>query len=94
MKLNHNKLAIIFPVIVSIGLALLVYGIPEISIAPQELTGRTLLKVAVFFACWPLGLRFLGGWDYSVTSDAKKTPYGMVAIACAIIIGCALVIAK
>jgi hypothetical protein len=93
-KLNHNKLAIIFPVIVALGLALLVYDIPEISIAPLELTGRTLLKVAVFFASWALGLRFLGGWTYSVTAEARKTDYGMIAIACAIIIGTALVIAK
>lgn len=94
MKFNHNTLAFIFPILVIIGLSILVYTIPEIGIAPQETTGRTLLRVAIFFAGWPLALRFLGGWHYSVTNDARKTPYGMVYIACALIIGTAMVIMK
>lgn len=79
---------------VTMILAVLVYSIPEIGIAPQETTGRTLLRVGIFFAAWPISLRFLGGWDYSVTADAKQQPYGMVYIACALIIGTAMVIMK
>jgi len=94
LNLNHNTLALIFPLIVALGLALLVYLVPEIGVAPQETTGRTLLRVAIYFAAWPLALRFLGGWDYSVTQDAKKIGGGMVAIACALIIGTALVIMR
>lgn len=75
-------------------LGLLVNAIPEISIAPLETYGRDLLKLAMFFASWTLALRFLGGWNYSVTEDAKQQPYGMVYIACAVIIGCAIVIVK
>lgn len=92
--LNHNKLAIIFPIIVALGLALLVRAVPEIGIAPQESTGQTLLRVAIFFACWPLAIRFLGGWDYSITDDAKYSKYGMVILSAAVIIGSAMVIMK
>lgn len=94
LNLNHNTLAVIFPFIVALGLALLVYYIPEIGIAPQETTGRTLLRVAIYFAAWPLALRFLGGWDYSVTKDAKQSDGGMVILAAALIVGTALVIMK
>ena len=94
MKFNHNVLAVTFPILIAIGLAGLVHFIPEIGIAPIETAGRTLLKVGIFYAAWSLSIRTLGGWDYRVTEDAKKTAYGMVAIACALIIGVALVIGK
>lgn len=93
MKLNHNTLAFILPSIVTVGLFILVYLIPEIGFAPQETTGKILLKVALFTALWPLALRFLGGWGYSVTKNAKDSEYGMTLLATAVIVGLALVIA-
>jgi hypothetical protein len=94
MKLDHNTLALFFPFVAVLILSMLIYFVPEIGIAPQETAGRTLLRLAIFFAAWPLALRFLGGWMYSVTADAKQTAYGMVMIACALIVGCAMVIMK
>lgn len=94
MKFNHNILAFIAPIVVAFSLAILVHFVPEIGIAPQETTGKVLLRVAIFFMAWPIALRFLGGWDYSVTKDAKSIPYGMTIIGAAIIIATAMVISK
>lgn len=93
--INHNILAIIFPIIVALLLTGLVYLFPEIGIAPQETAGKVMLRVAIFFACWPLAIRFFGGWNFSVTENAKKSGInGIDIIAAAIIIGIALVVAK
>ena len=94
MKINHNTLAVVFPILVIIALTFLVHFIPEIGLAPIETAGHTFLKVAIFYAAWSLVLRVLGGWHYRITEEAKKTPYGMTAIACALIIGVALVVAR
>lgn len=95
MRINHNTLAIIAPVVVAVGLFFLISAVPEIGFAPQETTGKISLKIALFMAAWPLALRFLGGWKYSVTGNAQseKPHYGMIAIACAVIIGLSLVVA-
>ena len=91
-KMNHNNLAAIFPAIVVVLLAILVYNIPEISIAPLETAGRTFLKLALFMAAWPISLRYLGGTDFSVTESAKTQMHGLTPIGVAIILGTALVI--
>jgi hypothetical protein len=92
VKKNHNFLAVVSPSIVVVLLAILVYNIPEISMAPLETTGRTLLKLALFMAAWPISLRYLGGTDHSVTENAKAQPHGLTPIGVAIILGTALVI--
>jgi hypothetical protein len=96
MKLNHNVLAGIFAVGTSLVLAWLVYLHPEISIAPEESAGRIMLKLACFFLAWTISLKFLCGWNFSITDNANSySPrYGIIAIACAIIIGCAIVVAS
>jgi uncharacterized membrane protein len=96
MKLNHNMLAGVFALCTGLILAALVYLHPEISIAPQESAGRIMLKVACFFLTWTISLKFLCGWGFSITANAQSDAprYGIIAIACAIIIGCALVVAS
>jgi hypothetical protein len=89
---NHNKVAALFAVFTIAMLILLVKYIPAISIAPIETWGRSTEKLAIFTVAWTIALRFLGGWKYSVTEDAKQSPYGMTMIACALIIGTAIVL--
>lgn len=93
LSFNHNKGAIMFAIFTITMLVFLVKNIPEIGIAPIETWARSTEKLAIFTVGWAIGLRLLGGWAYSVTEKAKTTQYGMIAIACAIIIGSAIVIA-
>jgi NADH:ubiquinone oxidoreductase subunit K len=95
MKINHNTLAVIFPILISILLALFVYSVPAVGLAPEETAMKVLLRLAIFFAAWPLAIKFLGGWEYHVTEESKaQSITGIDVIACAIIIGAAIVIAK
>lgn len=93
-KLHEGHFATILPVMTVVFLAWLVSANNEIVLAPTETFGQTLLRLAIFTAYWPLCLHFFGGRDYKINDTAKKTEYGMILMAVAIIIGSALVIKK
>jgi hypothetical protein len=94
MKLNHNLLAWLFPLIVTVLLAVFVYCVPAIGLAPEETTLKILLKLAIFIGASMLQLRMLGGWQFSVTQTGKEPGIKAIhLIACAIIIATGMVVA-
>jgi len=95
VKLNHNLLAWSFPLIIAALLAGFVYAVPAIGLAPEEMTLKILLRVAIFIGAAMLQLRLLGGWKFSVTETGKEPGIRAIhLIACAIIIATGLVVAK
>jgi len=95
MKANHNLLGWLFPFVVAVALIAFVHFVPAVGLAPAETFFKVLLRVAVFMAAWTLALRFLGGVKFSVTESAKHEGIRAIhLIACAIIIGLAMVISK
>ena len=94
MKVNHNLLALILPLLVALVLGVFIYLTPDIGLAPEETTLKVWLRVAIFMAAWPLAIKFLAGWSYDVIEIAKAKVYGLEIMATAIIVGLALVIAK
>jgi hypothetical protein len=94
MKVNHNLLALVLPLLVAQVLGVFVYLTPDIGLAPEETALKVWLRIAIFMAAWPLALQFLAGLGYDVIENAKAKVYGLEMIAVAIIVGLALVIAK
>ena len=94
MKLNHNLLGWLIPLMVAVLLTGFIHFVPAIGLAPAETSLKVLLRLAIFMGAWTTALRFLGGTQFSVTEYAKQLGYGIIYIACAVIIGIAIVIAK